>query len=130
MNIRYIVAAIALAVASAALTPGAALAHVELTASSPAAGAEVKAPKAITLTFSQPVDASTAAANIVMTAMPGVQNHGEMVIRNFTADWSDDGQTLTLALRKPLSAGTYEVRWQAAAADGHGMNGTIVFDVK
>jgi copper resistance protein C len=126
MNIRFIVAAIALA----ALTPSAALAHVEVTTSIPEAGAEVKAPKTITLTFSQPVDTSAAAASIVMTAMPGVSNHGEMVIRNFTADWSADRQTLTLTLRQPLRSGTYEVRWQAAAGDGHVRNGTLVFDVK
>jgi methionine-rich copper-binding protein CopC len=112
-----------------ALAPTALQAHVKLTASTPAAGTETKAPKAITLTFSQPVDPATAAASIVMTAMPGMANHGEMVIRNFTASWSDAGKTMTLVLKKPLPEGTYEVRWQAAAADGHAMNGTIVFDV-
>jgi methionine-rich copper-binding protein CopC len=65
-----------------------------------------------------------------MTAMPGMANHGEMVIRNFTASWSDDGKIMTLTLKKPLPTGTYEVRWQAAAADGHGMSGTVVFDVR
>lgn len=118
------------ALALSALAPAALLAHVELAASTPAAGSEVKAPKAVTLTFSQPVDASSAAASIVMTAMPGMANHGEMVIRNFTPDWSDDGKTLTLGLKKPLPAGTYEVRWQAAAADGHSMQGTVTFEVR
>ena len=64
-----------------------------------------------------------------MTAMPGMADHGEMVIRNFTPDWSADGRTLTLTLKKPLPAGTYEVRWQAAAADGHAMTGTVNFTV-
>ena len=118
------------AMALALLTPTALLAHVELTASLPAAGTEAKAPKAITLTFSQPVDPATAAASIVMTAMPGMANHGEMQIRNFTASWSDEGKTMTLALKKALPAGTYEVRWQAAAADGHAMTGIVTFDVK
>jgi methionine-rich copper-binding protein CopC len=118
------------AMALSALAPTALLAHVKLAASTPAANTETKAPKAITLTFSQPVDPATAAASIVMTAMPGMANHGEMVIRNFTASWSDEGKTMTLALKKPLPEGTYEVRWQAAAADGHAMNGTIIFDVK
>ena len=105
------------------------LAHVKLDASSPVAGTAATAPKAITLTFSQPVDKGTAAANIVMTAMPGMKDHGEMAIRNFTPGWSADGKTLTLSLKKPLSAGSYEVRWQAAAADGHAMEGTVAFDV-
>jgi len=126
MRISALLAAIALS----ALTPTALLAHVQLAASTPAAGDEARAPKQITLTFSQPVDPATAAASIVMTAMPGMANHGEMPIRNFTASWSDEGKTMTLALKKPLPTGTYEVRWQAAAADGHGMSGTVVFDVK
>lgn len=124
MRIPAFLAALALS----ALAPSTLLAHVELAASTPAAGTEAKAPKVVTLTFSQPVDPSTAAASIVMTAMPGVPNHGEMVIRNFTPSWSDDGRTLTLTLRKALPAGTYEVRWQAAA-DGHAMTGTLGFTV-
>ncbi len=117
------------ALALAAGVPSALLAHVELTASTPAAGTEAKAPRTITLTFSQPVDQASAAASIVMTAMPGMSDHGELVIRNFTASWSEDGQTMTLTLRKPLPAGTYEVRWQAAAADGHAMSGAVGFEV-
>jgi methionine-rich copper-binding protein CopC len=126
MRIPAFLAAIALS----SLAPAALLAHVQLTASTPATGTETKAPKEITLTFSQAVDPSSAAASIVMTAMPGMADHGEMVIRNFTANWSDEGKTMTLALKKPLPTGTYEVRWQAAAADGHSMSGTVTFDVR
>lgn len=117
------------AMALSSLAPTALQAHVQLTASIPAAGTETKPPKEITLTFSQSVDPATAAASIIMTAMPGMANHGEMPIRNFTASFSDEGKTMILALKKPLPAGTYEVRWQAAA-DGHGMSGTVVFDVR
>lgn len=126
MRLPALLAALALT----ALTPAALFAHVELTASTPAAGSAVKPPQAITLTFSEPVDPATAAASIIMTAMPGMANHGEMPIRNFTASWSADGQTMTLALRKPLPTGSYDVRWQAAAKDGHAMRGTVAFDVK
>jgi len=125
MRIPAFLAALALSV----LAPAGLLAHVELTASTPAAGTAAKAPREIALTFSQPVDPATAAASIVMTAMPGVANHGEMAIRNFTPAFSADGMTLTLSLKKPLPAGTYEVRWQAAAADGHLMTGTVGFTV-
>lgn len=124
MRIPAILAALAL---SALAAP--ALAHVTVTASIPSAGAEAKAPRAITLTFSQPVDPASAAASIVMTAMPGMADHGEMVIRNFTPGWSADGRTLTLTLKKPLPAGAYEVRWQATAADGHAMTGKVNFTV-
>lgn len=126
MRIPAFLAALALT----ALVPASPLmAHVKLAASTPAAGAKAKAPKAITLTFSEKVNPAKATAAIVMTAMPGMANHGEMPIRNFTASWSEDGKTMTLTLRKPLPAGTYDVRWQAAAADGHAMTGKVSFDV-
>jgi hypothetical protein len=126
MRISALFAALALT----ALVPSAPLlAHVKLAASTPAAGAKAKATKVITLTFSEKVNPATAGATIVMTAMPGMADHGEMPIRNFTASWSADGKTLTLTLKKPLPAGTYDVRWQAAAADGHAMTGKVSFDV-
>ena len=65
-----------------------------------------------------------------VSAMPGMANHGEMVIRNFTQNWSDGNRKLTLTLKKPLAKGTYEVRWQAAGADGHRMKGKVSFVVK
>ncbi len=126
MRIPAFLAALALT----ALAPSALLAHVQLTASTPVAGAAAKAPKTITLTFSQPVVQASTAASIIMTAMPGMPNHGEMPIRNFTASWSADGKTMTLTLKKPLPTGSYDVRWQAAAADGHAMKGTVAFEVK
>lgn len=125
MRLSAVLAAIALST----LAPSVLLAHVQLTTSTPTADSTVKAPKVITLTFSQPVDQASAAASIVMTAMPGMANHGEMPIRNFTMSWSADGTTLTLTLKKPLPTGSYEVRWQAAAADGHAMNGMVGFAV-
>jgi len=64
-----------------------------------------------------------------MTAMPGMANHGEMAIRNFTTSWSNGNKTMTLTLKKPLAKGTYEVRWQAAGADGHRMTGKVSFIV-
>jgi methionine-rich copper-binding protein CopC len=122
--------AILAALAFAALAPSAPLmAHVKLTASTPASGAKAKATKAITLTFSEKIDPAKAAAAIVMTAMPGMANHGEMPIRNFTASWSPDGKTMTLSLKQALPKGTYEVRWQATAGDGHAMSGTVEFVV-
>ncbi|HSJ77475.1 MAG TPA: copper resistance protein CopC [Erythrobacter sp.] len=117
------------ALAFSTLATPALLAHVQLTASTPTADSTTKAPKVITLTFSQPVDQASAAASIVMTAMPGMANHGEMPIRNFTTSWSADGTIMTLTLKKPLPTGSYEVRWQAAAGDGHAMNGMLGFEV-
>jgi copper resistance protein C len=126
MRISALFAALALT----ALVPSAPLlAKVKLAASTPIAGAKAKAPKTITLTFSEKVNPAKATAAIIMTAMPGMANHGEMPIRNFTTSWSADGKTLTLTLKKPLPTGSYDVRWQAAAADGHAMTGKVSFDV-
>jgi methionine-rich copper-binding protein CopC len=109
--------------------PTAALAHTKVVASIPAQGATVKGPRVVTLTFSEALLPPTAAASIVMTAMPGMTNHGEMVIRNFTTAWSNDNKTMTLSLKQPLRAGSYDVRWQAAGADGHRMTGAVSFTV-
>lgn len=125
MRIPAFLAALALC----ALAPTALLAHVKLSGSSPAANTVAKAPKTITLTFDMPVDQASAGATIVMTAMPGMKDHGEMMIRNFTPGWSADRKTLTLTLKKPLPAGSYDVRWQATAADGHAMTGVVAFTV-
>lgn len=128
MRFHALITGLALA-ASVLAAPSAALAHAKVVASSPAAGATVAKPRTVTLTFSEALLPPTAAAMIVMTAMPGVKNHGEMAIRNFATSWSRDNKTMTLKLRQPLRAGTYEVRWQAAGADGHRMKGAIGFTV-
>lgn len=123
-------ALLAAALALGTLAPAAPLlAHVKLASSTPAQGTAAKSPQAITLAFSEKVVPASASANIVMTAMPGMKDHGEMAIRNFTPAWSPDGKTLTLTLKKPLPKGSYEVRWRAAGADGHAVTGTLAFDV-
>ncbi len=128
MKLPSALAAVAMVAASLS-APTMALAHTRVVASTPAEGATVARPRVVTLTFSEALLPPTAAASIVMTAMPGVANHGDMVIRNFTTAWSNSNRTMTLTLRQPLRAGTYEVRWQAAGADGHRMNGTVNFIV-
>lgn len=128
MRFQALIGAIALAAAALA-APSVALAHAKVVASSPAQGSTVARPRSVTLTFSEALLPPTAAASVVMTAMPGVKNHGEMAIRNFTTGWSNDNKTMTLKLRQPLRPGTYDVRWQAAGADGHRMKGSVTFTV-
>ncbi|GGB62074.1 copper homeostasis periplasmic binding protein CopC [Blastomonas aquatica] len=128
MRIRSILAYIAAGVVTLAL-PSIVMAHTKVVASTPAQGTTVARPKQVRLTFSEALLPPTVATSIVMTAMPGVKNHGEMVIRNFTSSWSDGNKTLTLMLRQPLRAGSYDVRWQAAGADGHRMTGKVSFNV-
>jgi copper resistance protein C len=128
MMFRSLLAGAALAVTTISVPP-IANAHSRVTASMPAQGVTVRAPRIVTLTFSDAMLPPTTAASIVMTAMPGVPNHGEMIIRNFTPAWSNGNRTLTLTLRQPLRAGTYEVRWQATGADNHRMTGIVNFIV-
>ena len=128
MLFRSIIAGAALMLGTLA-SPSMADAHTWVVASTPAQGATVARPRTVTLTFSEALLPPTVATSIVMTAMPGVPNHGEMVIRNFTSGWSAGNRTLTLTLRQPLRAGSYDVRWQAAGADGHRMTGTVSFTV-
>lgn len=128
MKLFSILASAALASATL-IIPNAAFAHSKVASSTPAEGATVAKPKVIKINFSEALLPPTAAASIVMTEMPGVKDHGEMVIRNFTLAWSNNNRTLTLNLRQPLRGGSYEVRWQAAGADGHRMTGKVSFKV-
>lgn len=126
MKIGSLLAALAMAASQLAL-PATALAHTKVIASTPSDGTTVSSARTVSLTFSEALLPPTAAASIVMTAMPGMANHSEMAIRNFTTAWSNGNKTMTLNLAKPLPKGTYEVRWQAAGADGHRMKGTVKF---
>lgn len=119
--------------AAAAMTmiaqPG--LAHVKVVASTPAEGAVAKRVSTVTLNFSDALDPAKTGTELVMTAMPGMPNHGLMYIRNFVPSWSDNNRTLTLTLKKPLPAGSYVVKWQSSGmTDGHRMSGEVKFDVK
>lgn len=127
MKISHLFAAALLA--TSLMTPSMAGAHTRVVSSTPAEGATVSRPRVVTLNFSEALLPPTVAATVVMTAMPGKPNHGEMVIRNFATAWSNDNRTMTLNLKQPLGAGTYEVRWQAAGADGHRMTGVVHFVV-
>lgn len=128
MKIASLFAALLIA-ASPLVLPATAQAHTKVVASTPAEGANVASARTVSLTFSEALLPPTAAASIVMTAMPGMANHGEMAIRNFTTAWLNDNKTMILNLAKPLPKGTYEVRWQAAGADGHRMKGTVTFTI-
>lgn len=120
--------AAALGLSAVAFPATAGTGHVSVVAANPAQGSKVSAPRSLSLTFNEAQQPSAVGVSIVMTAMPGMTNHGEMVIRNFTPSWSKDGRTVTLSLRQPLRAGTYDLRWQTASA--HKMSGKVTFDVK
>ena len=109
---------------------GVAQAHTRLVSSSPAANATVAKPGRVVLTFNERVVANFTGATLAMTSMPGMASHQPMAITGFTSAMSADGKTLTLTMRRALSAGTYQLRWHAAGADTHRMEGTFTFTVK
>jgi methionine-rich copper-binding protein CopC len=122
---------IALAVAALGLiAPQIATAHTQLVASSPAANATVAAPAKIELRFNEAVIGATARAEIAMTGMAGMANHAPMPITGFTAQMGKDRKSMTLLLRRPLTAGTYQVTWTAAGSDTHRMSGNFSFTVR
>jgi methionine-rich copper-binding protein CopC len=111
------------AIAALALgLPSAALAHVNLLKSSPAANATLQeAPKAITLRFDRRLLAASSSIELTMPA------HGMKVPVRTTV--SPDGNALVGSLQKPLGKGAYKVVWTVAGADGHKMTGELVFRI-
>jgi copper resistance protein C len=109
---------------------GSAQAHTRLVSSSPAANATVAKPGRVVLTFNERVVARFTGVELTMTSMPGMAAHQPMVISGFTSAMSADGKTLTLMMRRALSAGTYQVKWHAVGDDTHRMEGTYTFSVK
>ena len=83
---------------------GSAQAHTRLVSSLPAANATVTKPGRVVLTFSERVVARFTGAEITMTSMPGMAAHQPMVISGFTSAMSAGGKTLTLMMRRALSA--------------------------
>jgi methionine-rich copper-binding protein CopC len=114
--------------AAALLMPAAAMAHVKLVSSTPAANATVPAPTKLTLTFSETLLAPLSGAELTMTGMPGMADHAPMPIKGFKT--SVEGKTMTLALPRALPAGSYSLTWRIVGTDQHKMEGSYSFNVK
>jgi len=100
---------------------GAALAHAHLVSSDPAAGAAVAPPKAITLTFSEKLEARFSGAVLSRSGAPlGAQSRLD----------PSGAKTLTLSPGAPLSPGAYLVSWHAVSVDGHRTKGEVAFTVR
>ena len=109
---------------------GAAQAHTRLVSSLPSANATVAKPGKVVLTFNEKVVANFTGATLAMTSMPGMANHQPMPITGFTSAMSRDGKTLTLTMRRALTAGTYQLSWHAVGDDTHRMEGNFSFTAK
>jgi copper resistance protein C len=109
---------------------GTANAHTKLVSSSPAANATVAKPSKVVLTFNEKIVSKFATTTLTMTGMPGMKDHPPMKITGFTSVMSKDGKTMTLLMKRALAAGTYNLKWAAAGADAHRMEGSFTFTVK
>jgi len=111
------------------LAPVAAGAHTKLVGSTPAANSTVSKVTKIDLKFNEKVIASTVKTELVMTGMPGMANHAPMKIP-YSSAMGKDGKSMTLMAKRPLTPGTYKVKWSAAGADTHRMGSEFSFTVK
>jgi methionine-rich copper-binding protein CopC len=95
------------------------LAHAELVASDPPAGAQLaEPPTTVTLEFSEGLDASKSSFRLNKDG----QNIG-------TGRAAADGDTTMTLTGLTLEPGDYVIRWTSAADDGHLERGTIGFTV-
>lgn len=116
-----IAALVATYVAIAALTPSRALAHTTLERSLPAKNAHLaEAPRDLRLRFSGPIE-------MVFTRLRLLgPDSVEIALGDLRLD---SARTVVAPIRGPLSAGTYAVIWQIAAADGHPIRGRYSFTI-
>jgi copper transport protein len=122
--VRILAAALVAAAAALAL-PALAAAHAELDSTDPPAGSEVAtSPQAITLTFSEGVDASLSLVKVAGqdgAIMPGVSP--------VAAVPGEDAQ-LRVTLSDQLPKGVYSVNWLSVSSDdGHVDTGVFTFGV-
>ncbi len=117
MPLRWLAACgVSLAIASNAF------AHATPTSRDPAPNAEVAAPSAVTLHFSEPLE--PAFSKIVL-----VDASGRPAASAASQVDAQDKKTMSLTLQS-LAPGRYTVQWAAVAEDGHRTKGSYGFSVK
>lgn len=123
----------ALLCAALTLTAGAAAAHPQLTASTPAPNSTVGSSNRIELHFSEPLMLRFSGADLTMTTMMmnGRMTAMPMRINGVTAALAPgDPKTLVITTQQPLAVGGYRLNWHAVASDTHRVTGTLNFTVR
>ncbi|MFL9961470.1 copper homeostasis periplasmic binding protein CopC [Paraburkholderia sediminicola] len=108
--------------AAALFATSAAFAHAHLASSQPAANAEVAAPAAVTIHFTEPLEP-------VFSRIALADASGKAAAPAAAEVDKQDPKLMRLALPQ-LSAGRYAVHWIAVATDGHRTQGDFAFNVK
>ena len=107
-----------------AARPSAALPHLKLVRSSPAADTVLStSPDAIRLWLSEPTQAPVSKISVASDA--GVV----VTLAPLTRDTTKSAP-LVAKLVKPIGAGTYKVTWKAMSKDGHVVDGTFNFRIQ
>ncbi len=119
---RWRAAALAVCLTTLAARP--ALAHGHLRSSVPANGAVLStAPSALRLTF-------TESPELAFTTVELLDPTGQPVALASVALIPDSSRVVVAAIRGPLVAGRYTVRWRTAAKDGHPTSGEFHFSIE
>ncbi|MGF6568093.1 methionine-rich copper-binding protein CopC [Paraburkholderia sp. GAS333] len=108
--------------AAALVVTSTAFAHAHLMSSEPAANAEVAAPAAVTIHFTEPLE--PAFSKITLD-----DANGKEAVPNASEVDAKDAKVMRLALPQ-LTAGRYAVHWVAVATDGHRTQGDFAFNIK
>jgi copper resistance protein C len=116
---RFVLPAIAIAITMSA--PTIVLAHAFLDNATPKVGSVVTAPpKAISIQFTQPVEAAFSHIHLFAA-------DGKAVDTDPAATNPADGTQLTAPIIGTLAPGQYEVRWDVLSVDTHRTNGHFPF---
>ena len=120
MPVRSFVAMAGLAL----LASGSAVAlHNHLTKSAPAEDEVLAAaPRVIRLWFSEKPEPAFSSITLLGADSAKVEVG--------KAEATDDTLSVSFAIKAPLSAGAYQVRWRTAGKDGHAVRGTYRFSIK
>ena len=108
--------------AAALVVTSTAFAHAHLISSEPAANAEVAAPAAVTIHFTEPLEPAFSKITLDDAS-------GKDAAANASEVDGKDARVMHLALPQ-LIAGRYAVHWIAVATDGHRTQGDFAFNVK
>jgi methionine-rich copper-binding protein CopC len=98
-----------------------AAAHAKLVSANPAPDATVAAPKAISLKFSEKLEAKFSGFEIAKAS------GGAVPVKIKIAK---GGMVIDGALATPLAPGAYKVTWHVVTADAHRINGVYSFTVR
>ncbi|MCD4865129.1 copper homeostasis periplasmic binding protein CopC [Pseudomonas sp. PLB05] len=110
---------------TALLLPGLALAHGHLKSAEPAPDSTSPAPKQLSLSFSEGIEA--ALSQVQLQRLDG--QAGTAITTGKVIPGRDE-RTLDVPLEAPLEPGRYQVKWRVLAKDGHKTQGDYRFTVQ